>query len=148
MDQTLTKNFHQSCDNNTKLNNIVNKLISTNLPQETAAKYSYNSEDLLDSSEESEHCTQFKQLVDQQKIFSIHRKSKVKQNATLRHSKVINRKYRNESGKSLQFSTRKDVVNKTIFRYLRKFYTKDFKKYFDFTKVNSLQKDTFMKKLV
>jgi hypothetical protein len=61
---------------------------------------------------------------------------------------VINRKYRNESGKSLQFSTRKDVVNKTIFRYLRKFYTKDFKKYFDFTKVNSLQKDTFMKKLV
>mgnify|MGYP006289381357 CR=1 FL=1 len=40
----------------------------------------------------------------------------------------------NMSSHMNKFSLRQDVINKTIFRKIKKFYKKDFKAFFDYTK--------------
>jgi len=72
------------------------------------------------------------------------------------HKLLVNKKSKSPAKShkesSIQFSTRKDVVNKSIFRFMRKFYTRDFKKYYNFTKIQSddpeYNRDTFISKLV
>jgi hypothetical protein len=53
--------------------------------------------------------------------------------------------------KSTAFSFRKDVIIKTIFRFIRKFYVRDFKSYYDFTRCikseNSETTGKFIEKL-
>jgi hypothetical protein len=113
--------------------------------RDTVSKESSSNKEFVDVLNEGLRTPKDKQII-HTKLFDIRREPNDRRDESSRHF-ALKRSYL-DSGNALQFSTRKDVVNKTIFRYLRKFYTKDFKKYFDFTKVNSFEEDTFMEKLV
>lgn len=49
--------------------------------------------------------------------------------------------------RATQSSARKDVIYKTIFRFMRKFYVRRFKEYFDFTKMKNRASGIFEEKV-
>jgi hypothetical protein len=59
------------------------------------------------------------------------------------NSEVRERKTEKKSKKVKPFSTRKDVIYKTIFRYMRKFYKSEFKEYYNLSKKSAKDESTF-----